>query len=149
MSKHLKKTAITFIAVLLLALNASAKDPGRNTSRKIDIDLTRMSSTMVYAQVNQMVTEPVKFIGKRIRMKGVFSSYYDQETKRRFYGCVIADALACCSQGLAFEPAKDRKFPDDFPDEGTSITITGEFDLIKEEDEGSYPIIRNAKMSNE
>lgn len=54
-----------------------------------------------------------------------------------------------CSQGLAFELAKERKFPDDFPKEGASITISGEFDLIKEEDEGSYPIIRNAKMSNE
>ena len=62
MSKHFTKTAIAFIAVLLFALNASAKDPGRNTSKKIDIDLTRMSSTMVYAQVYKMVTEPVKFI---------------------------------------------------------------------------------------
>lgn len=131
MSKYFKKTAIVFIAVLLLALNASAKDSGGNTSKKIDIDLTRMSSTMVYAQVYKMVTEPVKFIGKRIRMKGVFSSYYDYETKKRFYGCVIADALACCSQGLAFEPAKDRKFPDD----GEKITIIGDFEMAEDGDD--------------
>ncbi len=121
MSKHFKKTAIAFIAVLLFALNASAKDPGGKASRKIDIDLTRMSSTMVYAQVNQMVTEPVKFIGKRIRMKGVFSSYYDQETKKRYYGCVI---------------------------EGGKITIIGDFEMA-EDGEDAYPVIRNAKLSNE
>lgn len=148
MSKYFKKTAIVFIAVLLLALNASAKDSGGNTSKKIDIDLTRMSSTMVYAQVYKMVTEPVKFIGKRIRMKGVFSSYYDQEAKKRFYGCVIADALACCSQGLAFELAKERKFPDEFPDDGEKITIIGDFEMAEDGDD-AYPIIRNAKMSNE
>lgn len=148
MSNHFKKTAIAFIAVLLLALNASAKDPGRNTAKKIDIDLTRMSSTMVYAQVYKMVTEPVKFIGKRIRMKGVFSSYYDQETKKQFYGCVIADALACCSQGLAFELAKERKFPDEFPDDGEKITIIGDFEMAEDGDD-AYPIIRNAKLSNE
>ena len=108
-----------------------------------------MSGTVVYGMVYQMVTTPERFVGKHVRMKGVFSSYYDNETKQRFFGCVISDALACCSQGLAFELAKKRKFPDEFPKEGASITISGEFDLIKEEDEGSYPIIRNAKMSNE
>ena len=81
-------------------------------------------------------------------MKGVFSSYYDQETKKRFYGCVIADALACCSQGLAFELAKARKFPDEFPAEGAEITIIGDFEMAEEGDD-AYPVIRNAKMSNE
>ena len=148
MSKHFKKTVIVLIAVLLLALSASAKAPSGNAPKKIDIDLTRMSSTMVYAQVYKMVIDPVKFIGKRIRMKGVFSSYYDQETKKRFYGCVIADALACCSQGLAFELAKSRKYPEEFPDEGTQITIIGDFEMAEEGDD-AYPVIRNAKMSNE
>jgi hypothetical protein len=115
----------------------------------VDLDLSGMSGTVVYGMVYQMVTTPERFVGKHVRMKGVFSSYYDNETKQRFFGCVISDALACCSQGLAFELAKPRKFPEEFPDEGTPIIITGDFDLVKEEDEGSYPIIRNAKMSNE
>ena len=140
MYKHIQAKAIAFLAIFALAAQTFA--------RPVDIDLTRMSGTMVYAQVYQMVMHPGKYVGKRIKMKGVFSSYYDDATKTRFFGCVIADALACCSQGLAFELAKERKFPDEFPKEGASITINGEFDLIKE-DEGSYPIIRNAKMSNE
>lgn len=88
--------------MLLFALNASAKDSGRNTSKKIDINLARMSGTMVYAQVYKMVTEP----------------------------------------------AKDRKFPDDFPDEGAEITIIGDFEM-EEYGDDAYPIIRNARMSNE
>lgn len=133
--------------MLSLAVFSQAKDPAG--PKRIDVDLTRMSGTVVYAMVNQMVTTPEKFVGKHVRMKGVFSTYYDNEIKQRFFGCVISDALACCSQGLAFELAKPRKFPDEYPEEGAPITITGDFDLIKEEDEGSYPIIRNAKMSNE
>lgn len=130
--------------LLALAVASPAKDPG-----KIDIYLARMSGTMVYAQVYQMVMNPGKYIGKRIKMKGVFSSYYDKETKKRFYGCVIADALACCSQGLAFELAKPRKYPEEFPDEGSEIIIIGDFDYVAEEDEDAYPLIRNAKLSNE
>ena len=103
-----------------------------------------MSATMVYSMVFQMVTDPQKFVGKRIKMKGAFSSYYDEAVNRRFFGCVIKDALACCSQGLAFETFKPRKYPKDFPSEGSSITIIGNFDYEKEEDGIGFPIIRNA-----
>ena len=108
-----------------------------------------MSGTMVYGQVYQMVMYPSKYLGKHIKMKGIFSSYYDEELERRFYGCVIQDALACCSQGLAFELAKPREFPKEYPAEGAVITITGDFDFENDEGGGGFPIIRNAEMQTE
>ena len=118
----------------------------KENSNYADIDLTRMSSTMVYSMVYQMVTDPQKYVGKRIKMKGAFSSYFDEEANQRFFGCVIKDALACCSQGLAFELAKPRKFPSEYPSEGTSITIIGTFEFEKVEDGIGFPIIKDAKM---
>ncbi len=136
---------ITIIAILcIFSLSTSSVAAENVSANHVDLDLTRMSSTMVYSMVFQMVTEPQKFVGKRIKMKGAFSSYYDEESKRRFFGCVIKDALACCSQGLAFETFKPRKYPKDFPSEGSSITIIGRFDYEKEEDGIGFPIIRNA-----
>ena len=136
---------ITIIAILcIFSLSTSSIAAEDVSANHVDLDLTRMSSTMVYSMVFQMVTEPQKFVGKRIKMKGAFSSYYDEESKRRFFGCVIKDALACCSQGLAFETFKPRKYPKDFPSEGSSITIIGRFDYEKEEDGIGFPIIRNA-----
>ena len=135
------------LAVLLAFTALFAKDPG--STKKYDIDLTRMSGTMVYAQVNQMVMSPKKYIGKHIKMKGIFSSYYDEELERRFYGCVIQDALACCSQGLAFELAKPRKYPDEYPAEGDAIVVEGDFDYEKDEGGGGFPIIRNSTLSNQ
>jgi hypothetical protein len=105
-----------------------------------------MSSTMVYSMVYQMVTDPQKYVGKRIKMKGAFSSYFDEETNRRFFGCIIKDALACCSQGLAFELFKPRKYPSEFPREGSPITIIGIFEFEKQEDGIGFPIIVNARM---
>ena len=130
-------------AALMLAISASFATPA---SGKVDVDLTKMSGTVVYAMVYQMVTEPMKFKGKRIKMAGIFSSYYDDETNQRFYGCVIQDALACCSQGLAFELAKQRKYPQGYPDEGAKITIEGVFDFKTEEDGVGFPVIRDAEM---
>ena len=135
-------------AVLCLFVFATTSNAGESVSANhVDIDLSRMSSTMVFTMVYKMVTEPENFVGKRIKMKGAFSSYKDEETGRRFFGCVIKDALACCSQGLAFETAKPRKYPSEYPSEGTDITIVGIFEYEKEEEDGiGFPIIKNAKL---
>lgn len=132
------------LAVLLAFAALFAKEPGGK--EKYDIDISRMSGTMVYGQVNQMIMYPSKYLGKHIKMKGIFSSYYDEEMERRFYGCVIQDALACCSQGLAFELAKPRKYPEQYPAEGDAIIVEGDFDYEKDEGGGGFPIIRNADM---
>ena len=136
------------ILAVLLAFAALFAEES-NGKKKYDIDISRMSGTMVYGQVYQMVMYPSKYLGKHIKMKGIFSSYYDEELERRFYGCVIQDALACCSQGLAFELAKPRKFPKEYPAEGAIITITGDFDFESDEGGGGFPIIRNAEMQTE
>ena len=132
------------LAVLLAFAALFAEES--SDKKKYDIDISRMSGTMVYGQVYQMVMYPSKYLGKHIKMKGIFSSYYDEEQERRFFGCVIQDALACCSQGLAFELAKPRKFPKEYPAEGDVITITGYFDFESDEGGGGFPIIRNAEM---
>ncbi len=135
------KAFTIILAALAFTVSAFAKV---STNTHADIDLTRMSSTMVYSIVYQMVTDPQKYTGKTIKMKGIFSSYVDEETNRRFFGCVIKDALACCSQGLAFELAKPRKYPSEYPSEGASITIIGTFEFEKEEDGIGFPIIKDA-----
>ena len=135
------KAFTIILTALVFNVSAFAKV---STNTHADIDLTRMSSTMVYSIVYQMVTDPQKYTGKTIKMKGIFSSYVDEETNRRFFGCVIKDALACCSQGLAFELAKPRKYPSEYPSEGASITIIGTFEFEKEEDGIGFPIIKDA-----
>ena len=119
-----------FLVLFALALPSFAQKPGQVKAHHFD--LTKMSGTVVFALVNRMVTEPAKFQGKHIKMKGIFSSYYDEEMERRFYGCVIQDALACCSQGLAFELAKPRKYPEQYPAEGDAIIVEGDFDYEKD-----------------
>ena len=141
----MKPFAFTLFFAILIAF-ASPSFADSPAPRKIDVDLTQMSGTVVYAMVNQMVTSPVKFKGKHIKMKGFFSSYYDEEVERRFYGCVIQDALACCSQGLAFELSKPREYPKEYPKEGSTIVIEGDFDYEKDEGGGVFPIIRNAEL---
>ena len=114
----------------------------------VDVDLTQLSSTMVYSEVYAMVYEPEQYIGKTVKMRGSFATQeYDGN---RLYACVIQDATACCAQGLEFELAEALAYPEDFPEEGAEITVVGIFDTYTE-DAGNgnsylYLVLRAARL---
>lgn len=62
----------------------------------IDIDLTSLSSTMVYSEVYNMMYEPDSYIGKTIRMDGIYTAYHDESSGNNYFACIIQDATACC-----------------------------------------------------
>ena len=117
------------------------KDPDPS----VDVDLTCLSSTMVYAEVYNIVSAPEEYIGKTMKMDGLFAVYHDEETDKYYYACLIQDATAYCQNGIEFVPADARKYPDDFPELGTNITVTGVFDTY-EEGGYTYCTLREAKL---
>ena len=102
------------------------------TSGALDVDLTTLSSTMVYSEVYNMMYEPDRYVGKRIKMNGQFAVYEDPNTGAVYTACIIMDATACCSQGLEFVLAGEKTYPDDYPELGSEITVTGVFQLYDE-----------------
>lgn len=93
---------------------------------KIDVDLTKMSSTMIYSQVSDMVYYPDKYIGQVVKMYGMFTIFRGK--KRDYYNCVISDATACCQRGIEFLVSGEQNFPQ----EGSEIVVTGIFDTYEE-----------------
>ena len=98
----------------------------------VDIDLTALSSTAVYAEVYNMLTAPDDYIDKTVRMRGAFSMFHDESTDAYYFACIIADATACCSQGIEFVLTGERSYPDDYPELGTEITVEGTFSTYME-----------------
>ena len=98
---------------------------------EIDIDLTQLSSTMVYSQVYDMVNNGDNYLGKKVKVKGPFS-YFQETDGREFFAVLVSDATACCSQGIEFVLDGEHTYPNDYPELGTEITVTGEFDYYKE-----------------
>lgn len=109
----------------------------------IDIDLTRMSSTMVYSEVSNMMSTPENYVGKMVRMNGKLAVYKYPE--RNYYTCIIKDATACCQQGMEFLWAGDHKYPEDYPNEGDGIIVTGVFDIYYE-GESKYVQLKDATL---
>ncbi len=114
---------------------------------KVDIDLTELSSTMVYSEVYNMMSMPENYIGKTVRMEGDFYTYYDENQNQYYFACLIRDATACCAQGIEFVLAGDYKYPDDYPEEGSSVCVSGVFDTYVD-GPYTYCTLRNAIMEN-
>ncbi len=112
----------------------------------VDVDLTVMSATMVYSVVYAMVTEPSSYEGKTVKMDGIFDVYTDENTGKNYYACIIQDATKCCSSGIEFELKEERVYPDEYPDNGSYITVTGVFETY-EEDGILYCTLRNAALN--
>lgn len=113
----------------------SSKSKSKTNGNKIDVDLNNLNANVVYAQVFQMMTEPDKFIGKRIRMSGQFNVYAAEEGNpsgvTEYYAIIIADAQACCQQGIEFV-WPGHTYPDGFPEVKSNASVTGIFEVYEE-----------------
>ncbi len=116
-------------------------DATLSTTEGIDIDLTAISSTMVYSEVYNMMMTPEAYIGKTVKMSGAYATYHDDATGNDYYACIIQDATACCTQGMEFVLA-DGNYP---AETGTEITVSGVFDTYTE-GESMYCTLRDAKL---
>ena len=112
--------------------------PSKDTAESTFVDLTALSSTMVYAEVFAMMSSPEDYVGKTVKMQGIFSkgqlyaagSLNDGGT---VFACIVQDATACCAQGIPFELAGDRTYPQDYPELGDTITVVGTFEIHEQE----------------
>lgn len=115
-------------------------------AKSIDVDLTVLSSTMVYAEVYNMMTTPDNYRGKTVKMKGQFAVYHDETTNKYYFAVIMADATACCQQGIEFVLAGEPVYPEDYPKEGSNITVTGIFGTY-DEDGSTYCQLTSATIS--
>ena len=120
--------------------------PPENMSHDgIDVDLTVLSPTMVYAEVFNMISYAPDYVGKKIRMQGPAVSYTDEEIGKTYYACLIQDATACCATGLEYVLPEGAEYPED--DE--EIIVTGVFDTYIDVDGIEYCRLLDAAMGTD
>jgi len=119
---------------------------------KVDVDLTVLSSTMVYSEVyNMLYNDPAHYLGKTVKARGEFSIYQlvtdgVLQPDPVSYACIISDAAACCAEGMEFVLEGDLTYPDDYPELGTEITVIGEFQSYEENGMTWYHLV-NARLA--
>ena len=112
------------------AESSSSKD-SKSKYDKIDTDLSAMSDTMAYAQAVNMSETPEKFKDKIVKVKGYFA--VSNDNGNTYFACMLTDANACCSQPMEFVLADtSRKYPADYPELDSEITVVGVFGTYNE-----------------
>ena len=127
-------------------------EPSHPSAGKVDVDLTVLSSTMVYSEVyNMLYNDPAHYLGKTVKARGTFSIYQlvtdgVLQPDPVSYACIISDAAACCAEGMEFVLEGDYTYPDDYPELGTEITVIGEFQSYEENGMTWYHLV-NARLA--
>ena len=113
-------------------IEPTAKIVDKSSYNNIDYDLSTMSSTVIYSEVYNMVTDPESYMDKVVKINGYASILDDPNTGNRYYACIVPDATACCAQGIEFILNDDYKKYDEYPSEGETINVVGVFSTYYE-----------------
>ena len=124
------KRYVSIILVLCMLLSFTACGSGSSVG-DVDVDLTTMSSTMVYSYVADMLANPEGYKGQLVRMEGDSNT-----THGGTHSCIVYDALGCCTEGIEYVLPDEEAFPAD----GDSITVVGTFATYTK-GEGKYFVL--------
>ena len=140
------------VSVLLLFLSCaflagcaqnSAEPPDNSVDvvDVIDVDLSALSITMVYAELNNILNNPNAYAGKRIKMGGPYYSVDSPESGQRNHYVAVEVADSCCVMGLEFTWDGEDAFPNGYPGEWEQIEVTGLYKSETEQLSGAYSFL--------
>jgi len=116
--------------------NGSSETPKSSATTEpgdADIDLTVLSSTMLSAELINIRKNLDKYLGKTVKIRGVYSALYYEETEKYYFSVITyVDPAGCCSEGMEFAWNGDHVYPDDYPEEGTGIELVGKLESYEE-----------------
>lgn len=128
------KKLLAFLLALCLALASLSAAFAETASEplQVDLDLSQMSGTIIYAQIYNIQYDPGPYLGKVLRIRGYYQLYMEPADGKVYYACVIPDATACCMQGMEFVPAEAPEDPEKYIEDCADITVTGRLETYVE-----------------
>ena len=133
---------LILLAIVAGVLSGCAKVDSaapQQTAQVVDVDLTKMSSTMVYAEVYNIMNEPKPYLGKTMKLRGEYYSNYIAETEQSYHFLLINDATACCEQGIEFVLDGEANYPQT----GEQVEIVGVFSDYQEDGVNYCHVVAN------
>ncbi|MCL2053714.1 MAG: hypothetical protein FWG90_04620 [Oscillospiraceae bacterium] len=118
--------AVAAVAVIALIIVSIANQSGGTRDVKGgDVDLTPLSVTMLYAEINNIYQNADRYLGHNIKMKGPYYTIYDEQSNKQYHYIIAEVADDCCIQG--FEFIINGEPPADFPAIYEEIELSGTF----------------------
>ncbi|WP_191014726.1 hypothetical protein [Treponema zioleckii] len=104
-------------------LKESSEVAEEKNKNAVDVDFTKMSQTMIFAQSFNMILESPNYLGKTVKFQGQVFSNYNEMAKTTLHSVIQYDATACCQAGFEFILPPGSEYPAD----GSEIEVIGRF----------------------
>lgn len=117
--------------------------PSTPVYNHIDVDVSQLNSIMAFGQLFDILANPANYANKVIKIKGQFSSYFDDIQKKTYYVINVMDDTGCCNIGVEFILKNNEGFK--YPNEGTPINITGTY-VTYTENGNIYATLKDSVM---
>ncbi|MCL2058004.1 MAG: hypothetical protein FWH01_02950 [Oscillospiraceae bacterium] len=109
------------------ASGAAVAGASTSVEQTVDVDLTKMSGTMVFALIYDMYSKPDDYIDKTVRMSGPYQGIYYEKEQKLYHYLLVDDSSACCQQSLEIRFDGDRAYAGALPENNAYIEIVGVF----------------------
>ena len=127
----MKKQFTALFLCLICVFFTGCKNKDSETG-SIDVDLSKLSGTMAFSALSDIMANPRTYLGKTIKAVGIYNDIFFEPTNQLFHYLVMVDAGGCCPLGIEFIWKGDHVYPDDYPARNAVIEIAGVFSSNEE-----------------
>ena len=124
MRKHL---SLLVVLCIFCSFAAGCSDDGPSI-----MDFTKMSDTMIAAEMSNMRSRPNDYVGKIIKLSGEYNARFISELDGYAHFIVYYEGDACCPpEEIEFRLSDENAFSDDFLEDGVMIELEGVFESYR------------------
>jgi len=96
------------------------------------MDISKLNRMLAYAQAVNILQTPEEYLGKRMRVGGLYDAVFYDPTEAYYHFILIGDEALCCQVELEFLWSGDHTYPDDYPKQKAAIEVEGLFATYEE-----------------
>lgn len=109
------------------------------------VDLRNLNGNILFAEIYNMMLYPQDYEGKTIKVVGQYYGEPDPVTDNFYHFVFIADAAACCQQGLEFVAKTGFQTVEDTPPLDEIIEVSGVWNKYQD-GENTYYRLNDAEV---
>ena len=117
----MKKYFVLILCLICVCFTSCGTKP----SDGIDVNLSAMNSLMATAEFQKLTASPTDYVGKTIKISGLYDPRYSEQTKTLYHYVVLEAAAECCPHEMEFYWIGNHKYPNDYPAKQQKIEIVG------------------------
>ena len=142
MSRVLTATLSMIIIVLIAGCAGSGESQNADVNRDavhVDVDLTGLSTTVLSAEMMNIIVNSQDYLGQTIRVSGTYDFIIHEPTGEYYHYIITVLGDECCREGFEIVLNGDSIGRDNYPAVGAQIQVDGVFSRY----DGSVALFRH------